>query len=1224
MSSLVKRVEEVVQLGQRVLRWSGWLRALATVLIALVVASLVDRSLRSSDLLVRLLTTSVLIAIVIYALSRWVVPAFRIALERVAVSRRIEDRFPQLRELLSTAVAFEIDGKHIAQNELISDVVQLAERKSAQLSFTDAIDRGPVWRSAFEFALATVALLTVAIFSPTNSLIAVQRLASPWSEIRYPTTHQLTWVKNPTILARGEPLELELIDASGSLPDEVLLDIRFAERPETIETREMRHRGDRVADRLSGLSQNIFYRARGGDDQEMAWTELRVVEPPRVSKLSLTIEPPAYTGRASSTTSRLATVREGSKIFLSAEVDQPVRSATLRGTPQPATSLVVSADGLTITTDPTRPWIAKTSGTFPLELATSDDLPMPSLARIELTVEADQPPVIAIRQPVDPIVCTARAKLPFFAMVKDDLAVATATLKVQRVDASEPQPIVRTLYRGEKIVAPEMAAAGSQTLELIDEIDLQSIPGLVPGNILAVQVSASDYRPQAAAEQTVRVQLVSDDELTSSVMERQSTVLSQLSEALKLAKQAREQTTAISLRLQEGSAFRAEDIELLNRAELNQRLAERLLADPAEGAEFLASKLADELAMNRLENTPLYERLSTLQSKLGALRDEELTTIRSQLTIALKATSGTSSDSKSAPTDSTNESRDSSCEPASNQPVQQAISEAAQAQDQLISSIESMLGNLEEWDSFSRLVRELSQIYDDQTKLHQELDLLRIRMLLSSRDELPADDRASARLIAHRQQQLGRSFEKWLSRTESLAERLASSDPTTSTLLSTVVQQATNSALGPVMRRVASETTSDRVQDAAALAKQARDELERLVRLLSGSSESSLKENLGALEQAAAALAAARSAVDEQLARHSEVVNQTDSDAQSAALATLAEEKQPVTESIATAAESLATAGSPAASELAREASNRMQAAREKGASATESLAEVRSASEQLAAASREIQREIRSSQQQLLQQQIARLEEIARQLLERQKQVNKQIAEIDSTREASERGQSQSALSDEMAATLRALVDHQRAMADELAIAAELLPAAMPMQVVANNLVQGMRQLATLAARGSTDKEVQSLGYEIEERLAQLLDALQSTALMPAPAQPMGEDPQEEKPTQQISAGEIKLLLAMQRSIVERTAAIEARRVDGELSDPDVAKLAELSAEQDQLATLVERLVDPSAAASPEDSNSGNESNPAVPSSSDSPPQALDPLEEELLKDLPLPGRAP
>src|SRR4029077_7280634 len=84
---------------------------------------------------------------------------------------------------------------------------------------------------------------------------------------------------------------------------------------------------------LVAVRGDVTFRAIGGDDDQMPWHALRVVSPPTVESLHITLTPPAYTRRSAETKpDGVGHVQGliGTRVEIAATSNKSVARATLR------------------------------------------------------------------------------------------------------------------------------------------------------------------------------------------------------------------------------------------------------------------------------------------------------------------------------------------------------------------------------------------------------------------------------------------------------------------------------------------------------------------------------------------------------------------------------------------------------------------------------------------------------------------------------------------------------------------------------------------------------------------------------------------------------------------------------------------------------------------------------------------------------------------------------
>src|SRR5207248_1941411 len=135
-----------------------------------------------------------------------------------------------------------------------------------------ALDHWPALRALLSFCGAAALAAGLSLIDPSAAGLAIARLAMPWRDLAWPRQHELAFLQPPERLAKGDDLELTLMDRRGPLPEDTELLVRH-ETPSgwRTEVRPMKPVGDRVIFRLDNVTHDFQYRAHGGDDNAMPW-----------------------------------------------------------------------------------------------------------------------------------------------------------------------------------------------------------------------------------------------------------------------------------------------------------------------------------------------------------------------------------------------------------------------------------------------------------------------------------------------------------------------------------------------------------------------------------------------------------------------------------------------------------------------------------------------------------------------------------------------------------------------------------------------------------------------------------------------------------------------------------------------------------------------------------------------------------------------------------------
>src|SRR6185503_20151267 len=199
---------------------------------------------------------------------------------------------------------------------------------------------------------------------------------------------------------------------------------------------------------------------------------------------------------------------------------------------------------------------------------------------------------------------------------------------------------------------------------------------------------------------------------------------------------ARAQTAALEIQLKETGKLSAQELTQLEAAELNQRNVQRQMTDPQSGVESQLVELLAELDSNRLANQAAARRMNELLTKVREINRQPLPVISQELTAAVKSARATLESAGG----------EKKCEDGAAEPSR-ALGVAGKEQDNVVARLESLLGELSQWDNFSRLAREVSQIRVDEEKLTRDTEALQLKAAAATNPDA-ADNRAAARQLA--------------------------------------------------------------------------------------------------------------------------------------------------------------------------------------------------------------------------------------------------------------------------------------------------------------------------------------------------------------------------------------------------------------------------------------------------------------------------------------------
>ncbi len=798
---------------------------LAAVLGAVVVLGVIDYLVRLQDPGLRVICSLVLLGVLGWTCYRFLYLALMVRLRDVDLAFKVQRRFPALGDRLLSAVEFlrqPEDDPLAGSATLRRAVITRTTAETERLDFSDVLDRRPPLRAAVVTAAVCLVVAILVMLDPHCSRIAVARLVNPLGTATWPQKTHLKLRKRVERVACGQAFEVEVIDARGAkLPPKLRIHYHF-KGPDaglTGESQPMRLISGAMLARRENVIRPFSYRITGGDDDSMQWTAVEVVEPPAVESLSIRLVPPPYTGWPPEQADRHIRALVGTKLEIAGKATKPLESAALYidGDEIPAR---ISDDGYRFTVTV----IIERSGAYWFELTDREGLTGGRDDRCEIRAVPDSPPTVTIEQPSDNLFVTSHAVVPLRVSVKDDLAVQQVDLVFKSCPRTTPQ------FSGGAELGDRRVVDYRWELAPLE---------LSPGTELSFHATATDYKPQSGTSQPRRLIVITAEELQDRIAGRQSLILAELARVLKMQRAGRSQVGALEIRLREIGRLGQHEVDHLQAAELNQRQVNRSLTSRSEGVPMHILALLADMENNQVDSPDIRRRMQGLLGEIERLRREHLTLIGRNLTTAIKAArvglhaprrmrAGHFSDQLVSP-------------------VARSLTDAAKHQDHVIASLEGILGQLAQWDNYHRFHREVGQLLRDQKGLARRTRELGRRTLTKQLKDLQPQELADLKILARRQLELARRFDRVGQGMEQAAGELRSSDPLAAETVADALQQARRLTISAQMRSSGAQLGRNQIGQAIArqkhlvadlqevldvLANRRGDELVRLVKKL--------------------------------------------------------------------------------------------------------------------------------------------------------------------------------------------------------------------------------------------------------------------------------------------------------------------------------------------------------------------------------------------------------
>ncbi len=1162
---LQQHVAHLRRRARRLVLLHGWSCVFSAVLAVAAVLGLADYLIRFHDPGIRILALLAVLGTLGWSVYRFLLRPLARRTSEVDVAQRIERRYPQLQDRLSSAIAFlqqSEDDPQAGSPALRRAVIHEATAEVERLDLQSVLDPHPARRAVFTAAgVALLALLLVAL-DPASAGLALARLAAPLGEAAWPKKNDLQFQDPPTRLALGQPFEVELIDRRGRLPEEVRIHYRFAEGTESYryEVDKMRYTGGTMFARREGVVRPFEYRAEGGDDDSMPWIRLDVIEPPAVEAFRVTLHPPAYTGWSPSQSDKRIRALRGTRVAVTGTSTKPLHAAAIQLEGGPEIAAKVRNDGFSFEVAP-EDFEIDQSGAYWFELTDREQLGGGQDERWDIRAVTDAPPSVSLEQPAHNLFVTPEAVVPLRILVKDDLAVHDLTLVYTRSDRSEHGEFSRQLYRGPPRVPPnsEGGLSSSETGEsrvVEHRWDLAKLE-LPPGTELAVAARAADYLPQVG--QTVaprRITVITAAQLEDRLAERQAFILGELTRALKMQRDVRGQTSALQIQLREVGALGKQDLDNLQAAELNQRQVTRTLTSPTEGIPLHIASLLADLANNRIDGGEIERRMRQLQSVLQQLADEPLPTVHRELTAALKSAQA------AAP------------QPAA---VGDALGTAGSAQDRVIDALERLLGDLSQWADYRRFARQVRQIRQEQEEIQRRTQQVGQTTLTQDLDDLSPQQRAELQQLTARQNELARRFDKSLQEMQQMRDRLSEEDPLAAATLDDALHEARRRAVSGQMRQSGRELSENRLGQATQRQTKIGQELAELLNILANRREHELSRLVAKLREAEAQLQALRQQQRGLQKKIDQTQRQPDSPERKKQLQRLRREQQQLEEEIERFARQLKRLQAERAAGSAEQGAERMAASRAAGEAGDVAAADdaARQAQQDLDEAQEELAQTRRQAEQDLAREQLARIEDSIRGLVDQQQRALQETARLEQLR------QQAGALTRGQALSLSDLARQQERIAADTAGLTTKLAGAEVFLLALEGAAEQMRAASERLLQQQTGNAAQRHQRNALARLQPVLHALADEEQAPKNNGGGGSGGGGGQQGQNLrDLAELKLLKLLQQDLRRRTEELQDA-ADGEpLTRPQERELEQLAAEQGRLADLVFDLLQPTEAA--------------------------------------------
>ena len=1176
----------------------------------------------------------------------------------------VERRFPGLKHRVVSAVEFlehRLDPK-LGSAELQKAVVGQAMKDLDRIEPSDIVEAKAVRNVTIAGLLVCAIAATILMLHPAEAATSVQRLMFPFANVPWPRGVELQLVKpdlsplgqapdEPMMIARGDTLELYVQNTRGRLPERVWFEYRIDDEGQVIREplRQTTIRDDKGRAHETAVISwvavrgKLQFRASGGDDNVMPFHRVDVVPPPNIESLQVTVKPPPYSHRPIEVLPQgVGHVRGllGTKIEVVATSDKPLKSAKLRIGDQPAVTLVLDENGRTFRANfEIKDALASN---YWFELTDQQGFTDREAVRYELRGISDGVPEVVIDTPVADVMLTANAELPVKVLAKDDLGLKEVRISYQAGD----EETLRIIPLFDSHAAPD-GGLNSDEPEAADRprnvgphrheseflwkmADLKTEPGM---RIVFRGEATDEYdlsQPHLGKSVPRTITIVSRDEKQKELAARVGDLLEDLRQATKLQQRARQQTQELQTQLDKVGELRSQDIDQLQRTELDQRQTTSRLTQPADGVESQARQLLEEFRANNLNDPGTEQRLERVTNELGRLERDELPEAERALTRAQKLAEGQareetkpsekppsedkqrqnakgSSNGDRTPQQSKSEQKASSPDQKSSEANQSpegdksdddakaneksleaALAEAQTQQTRSLETLQDLQDSLSEWRDRRDVSRDLSSVINEQEAVQKDVAEMAQRTMTKSSAELSKQEKAELNKLANRQRKVAEQLDQFRKQLEQTAGSIQKNDPDAAERLNDARQELDKQETASKLQDAAQSIAENKMGSAAESQQKAAEELHEVERMMKRQGNEDTEQFLKQTQEAQQEFQQIRQDQQNLADRAQELAKKPDSPEKREEIKDMMEKQEELAERMAKAErklEKLRLRGPAEAANRARKRVSEMMKHMQEAEDSEEMQEAMDEALDDLEQVERELVLEKRIAQDRLAFEQLEKIEDELKALKARQEAVIAETVRLEDAKQERE------SLSRGQLRTLKELAETERSLQHEAGQMQQHMASAEVFALVLKRLGRSLKLAADSLEERETAAPTRAFEHDAIRKIESLLAVLnQEKKKQEKPQQPAEKpeelsdemEEQEEKPEEAQPPGDmvpqlaqLKLLKSLQEEYLERTELLEKfRNKDGKLPEAMEAEKNELAREQVELADFARNLI--------------------------------------------------
>lgn len=429
-AAIADKLDDVRRRTLRVRLGTAIVAAIGVLLTAMAVAMLVDWLATIYDFRWRALLTYSAWTAAGATLIAWAVAAWRHTRRVEHVAAKVDQEIPELEERWSTVT--ELSNSNGAANgtgsvvhpAMFEQVSKEAQSWTPRVEPERVIPLDGLIRALLFLTAVTTVLGIAVIFDSQRTSVLLRRFWQPYTPI---SATELTDLSGNLVVGRGESLEIAA-NLVGTPVDEASLILQPEDGdPKTITIVPRGDGKDELAHRMRTVKEPMRYRLRAGDGQT-PWYEIVVADRPQLGEVRVTLTPPAYTRKEPKVINKLprrVTVLEGSSVEIALKPKQPLKSLTLKFSPELSEQLTAGEDGW-------YRWRSTLDKNIAFKTLLTEKHGLSNLRPpiCEIKIRPDRPPVVKILTPNSEMAVRPDDTIPVTFVASDDVGVHQAELVV--------------------------------------------------------------------------------------------------------------------------------------------------------------------------------------------------------------------------------------------------------------------------------------------------------------------------------------------------------------------------------------------------------------------------------------------------------------------------------------------------------------------------------------------------------------------------------------------------------------------------------------------------------------------------------------------------------------------------------------------------------------------------------------------------------------------------